>query len=101
MVRTAKKMPTETLKQRVWETADALPGSEEASEQKKVELRLMFLKYISNCFVESGSDIGKWLEADGTPQGRCLPAPRRHLSNVGMIKLGHEELGLCVGTDTW
>ena len=48
----AKKVPTKTLEQRLWDAADALRGNQEPSEYKHVVLGLVFLKYISDRFEE-------------------------------------------------
>jgi type I restriction enzyme M protein len=48
MARTAKPKQQKSLKARLWETADALRGSQEPSEYKHLVLGLVFLKYISD-----------------------------------------------------
>jgi type I restriction enzyme M protein len=52
MARVARKVVTKTLEQRLWDAADALRGNQEPSEYKHVVLGLVFLKYISDRFVE-------------------------------------------------
>ena len=59
--------------QQLWQMADALRGSMDASEYKHVVLGLIFLKYISDAFEEqhSGGCL-KFLPLSTTKSQRCL-----------------------------
>ena len=61
----AKQASLKTLEQTLWETADKLRGNQEPSEYKHVVLGLVFLKYISDRFLERRATIESGLEADG------------------------------------
>lgn len=63
--RAAKTKPTKTLEQTLWETADKLRGNQEPSEYKHVVLGLVFLKYVSDRFVERREQLKGELAADG------------------------------------
>ena len=53
------------LKDTLWKAADKLRGSMDASQYKDVILGLVFLKYVSDAFVERQQNIRTELEADG------------------------------------
>lgn len=68
---TIKKSTTlKTLEQTLWEAADKLRGNQEPSEYKHVVLGLVFLKFISDRFVECRSAIEAGLQADGIKSER-------------------------------
>lgn len=54
-----------TLEQTLWDAADKLRGNQEPSEYKHVVLGLVFLKYISDRFIERRTAIEVSLEKDG------------------------------------
>ena len=54
-----------TLEQTLWEAADKLRGNQEPSEYKHVVLGLVFLKYISDRFIERRHSIESSLAEDG------------------------------------
>ena len=67
----AKTVKTQkTLEQTLWDTADKLRGNQEPSEYKHIVLGLVFLKYISDRFVERRSTIELGLEKDGIKKER-------------------------------
>src|SRR3954452_6739932 len=70
VARQAKKAPTKSLEQRLWDAADALRGNHEPSEYKHVVLGLVFLKYISDRFTERRVAIETELAAEGVPEAR-------------------------------
>jgi len=49
----------------LWQAADKLRGSVDAAEYKHVVLGLIFLKYISDAFAASRTELAARLEADG------------------------------------
>jgi type I restriction enzyme M protein len=57
----AKKADNRSLEQKLWEAADKLRGNQEPSEYKHVVLGLVFLKYVSDRFVERRAAIEKAL----------------------------------------
>lgn len=63
----AAKKPAaqKTLEQTLWEAADKLRGNQEPSEYKHVVLGLVFLKYISDRFIERRNAIEASLLEDG------------------------------------
>ncbi|MBK0332066.1 SAM-dependent DNA methyltransferase [Brachybacterium sp. MASK1Z-5] len=63
--RAAKAKPTKTLEQTLWDAADKLRGNQEPSEYKHVVLGLVFLKYVSDRFVERREQLKVELAADG------------------------------------
>lgn len=62
---TKKQANQKTLEQTLWETADKLRGNQEPSEYKHVVLGLVFLKYISDRFIERRNAIEASLSEDG------------------------------------
>lgn len=58
------------LEQTLWATAEALRGNQEPSEYKHVVLGLVFLKYISDRFVERRAELVKELKEEGIPELR-------------------------------
>lgn len=62
---TKKTESKKRLEQTLWEAADKLRGNQEPSEYKHVVLGLVFLKYISDRFIERRQAIEAGLEADG------------------------------------
>ena len=62
---TKKQASQKTLEQTLWEAADKLRGNQEPSEYKHVVLGLVFLKYISDRFVERRNNIEASLSEDG------------------------------------
>ena len=61
-----------TLEQTLWEAADKLRGNQEPSEYKHIVLGLVFLKYISDRFIERRSAIEIGLEKDGIKRERWV-----------------------------
>lgn len=61
------KKKTKTLEQTLWEAADKLRGNQEPSEYKHVVLGLVFLKYISDRFIERRQEIKDELVAEDVP----------------------------------
>lgn len=59
-----------TLEQTLWDAADKLRGNQEPSEYKHIVLGLVFLKYISDRFIERRSTIEVGLEKDGINKQR-------------------------------
>lgn len=53
------------LKDTLWKAADKLRGSMDASQYKNVVLGLVFLKYVSDAFVERREQLQKDLESEG------------------------------------
>jgi type I restriction enzyme M protein len=53
------------LKDTLWKAADKLRGSMDASQYKNVVLGLVFLKYVSDAFVERREQLQADLEAEG------------------------------------
>lgn len=62
---TKKRAHQKTLEQTLWEAADKLRGNQEPSEYKHVVLGLVFLKYISDRFIERRKAIEASLSDDG------------------------------------
>jgi len=62
---TKKQANQKTLEQTLWEAADKLRGNQEPSEYKHVVLGLVFLKYISDRFIERRNAIEASLSEDG------------------------------------
>jgi type I restriction enzyme M protein len=62
---TKKQASQKTLEQTLWETADKLRGNQEPSEYKHVVLGLVFLKYISDRFIERRNALEASLSEDG------------------------------------
>jgi type I restriction enzyme M protein len=60
-----KQANQKTLEQTLWEAADKLRGNQEPSEYKHVVLGLVFLKYISDRFMERRNAIEVSLSEDG------------------------------------
>lgn len=60
-----KQASQKTLEQTLWEAADKLRGNQEPSEYKHVVLGLVFLKYISDRFIERRTAIEASLSAEG------------------------------------
>ena len=67
---TKKQASQKTLEQTLWEAADKLRGNQEPSEYKHVVLGLVFLKYISDRFIERRKAIEASLSVDGIKQER-------------------------------
>jgi len=65
-----KAKAQKTLEQTLWDTADKLRGNQEPSEYKHIVLGLVFLKYISDRFVERRASIEEGLEAEQIKQER-------------------------------
>lgn len=55
----ASKSKELSIEDKLWQTADALRGSMDASEYRNVVLGLIFLKYVSDSFEEKRSEILK------------------------------------------
>ncbi|MEJ6579849.1 MAG: class I SAM-dependent DNA methyltransferase [Akkermansiaceae bacterium] len=55
--RPAKKPPTKSFEESLWETATKLRGSVESSEYKHVVLSLIFLKFVSDKFEERRAEL--------------------------------------------
>lgn len=53
----AKTKPSKSLEQTLWEAADKLRGNQEPSEYKHVVLGLVFLKYISDRFIDRRNEL--------------------------------------------
>ena len=100
MLRIAKKTPTKTLKQSVWETADSLPGSQESGEYEQVLLRLERLNIISSCVAKHGRDFERKLKADCTPVASDLPALYCNLLKVEAFKFAHGHFNLVAESET-
>ncbi len=62
---TKKQASQKTLEQTLWDAADKLRGNQEPSEYKHVVLGLVFLKYISDRFVERRNGLEASLFEDG------------------------------------
>ncbi len=67
---TKKQASQKTLEQTLWEAADKLRGNQEPSEYKHVVLGLVFLKYISDRFIERRNAIEASLSEDGIKRER-------------------------------
>ena len=61
----AKGQAKKTLEQTLWEAAETLRGNQEPGEYKHVVLGLVFLKYISDRFVEYRQKLEEELQEDG------------------------------------
>lgn len=72
MAKASKSKVTKTLEQTLWDAADKLRGNQEPSEYKHVVLGLVFLKYISDRFVERRTAIEISLENDGIKPERWV-----------------------------
>ena len=59
-----QKTEVKSLEDNLWETAEQLRGSVEASEYKHISLGLMFLKFISDSFEEIRKEIKKSYKSD-------------------------------------
>ncbi len=73
MAKATKKKETKTLEQKLWEAADALRGNQEPSEYKHIVLGLVFLKYISDRFIERRTQLVEDLRQEGIKEDR-LPS---------------------------
>ncbi len=58
------------LRETLWKAADKLRGSMDAAQYKDFVLGLVFLKYVSDAFVERREQIRQDVLADGIPQSR-------------------------------
>lgn len=59
------------LRDTLWKAADKLRGSMDAAQYKDFVLGLVFLKYVSDAFVERREEIRASLVADGIPESRA------------------------------
>ena len=91
----AKNGATLGFEAKLWATADALRGSMDAAEYKHVVLGLIFLKYISDAFVEYHMPFIGVLgdEEDAGDIVQDLPAPGRgeeaplHLAPIARVEV--------------
>jgi type I restriction enzyme M protein len=58
------------LRETLWKAADKLRGSMDAAQYKDFVLGLIFLKYVSDAFVERREQIRAGVLADGIPESR-------------------------------
>lgn len=63
--RTSAAAPPAGLEETLWKAADKLRGSMDAAEYKHFVLGLVFLKYVSDAFVERREEIERELAKEG------------------------------------
>ena len=66
----AKPKEKKSLEQTLWDAAITMRGNLEPGEYKHVVLGLVFLKYISDRFVERRSELETELKDEGIPEPR-------------------------------
>ncbi|MCU7537459.1 type I restriction-modification system subunit M N-terminal domain-containing protein, partial [Weissella cibaria] len=70
----AKKTAELKIEDALWQAADQLRGSMDASQYRNVVLGLIFLKYVSDSFNEKGADVKIM---DRFFRHRKVPLPRK------------------------
>ena len=66
----------------LWAMADALRGSMDAAEYKHVVLGLLFLKYVSDAFVEARAELENEVEQGADPEKVISGSRKRLVGNT-------------------